>query len=75
MLVLNLVLYLFMYMFFRRKGIYLIGCRYDVVLRVAMEFHFKIVNENEPWAMCWSDLPLLPDKIAELKRKQVFKIG
>ena len=56
---------------FRRKGIWLGHCRYDVVLRVAMEHGFKLVGENDLWHVSWTDAPLMADKIAEMRRLQV----
>lgn len=58
-----------------RAGIVLLGCRYDVILRVALESRFKVMSESEPWSLCWSDMPLLPEKIVELKQNGVGEIN
>lgn len=47
-----------------------LGCRYDVILRVSMENNFTGVGETDCWSLCWSDIPLTNERINDMKRKQ-----
>ncbi|OXA61858.1 Tubulin polyglutamylase ttll6 [Folsomia candida] len=53
-----------------KKGLLVLGCRYDVILRVSMENNFTGVGETDCWSLCWSDIPLTNERINDMKRKQ-----
>ncbi|ODM97749.1 Tubulin polyglutamylase TTLL6 [Orchesella cincta] len=54
----------------RKKRICLVGCRYDVLPQVAKEMGFDVVSESDLWNINWSDSPLAPQKIMEMRRIQ-----
>ncbi|CAL8069500.1 unnamed protein product [Orchesella dallaii] len=53
-----------------KKRICLVGCRYDVLPQVAKEMGFDVVSETDLWNINWSDSPLAPQKIMDMRRIQ-----